>query len=294
MPTRPEPPRPSAPAVRPEPPEQEVAAIRYDVDDVLADGGSHRRTVPQVTARPGMIVEEAGGGFVGAVVACTATQLTLRDRRGRQRSFGLHPGAFLVDDRPVSLVAPETAPPAPAEVRTTNSGSIAAPRTPARVARASRLLVEGVHDAELVEQVWGDDLRVEGVVVEALHGADDLARVVADFAPGPTRRLGILLDHLVAGTKEARIAASVAHPQVLITGHPYVDVWAAVRPEVVGIEAWPDVPRGEDWKSGVATRLGYPDPGALWGRIRTSVRTWRDLDRELIRSVERLIDFVTE
>ena len=29
----------------------------------------------------------------------------------------------------------------------------------ARVARASRIFVEGRHDAELVEKVWGDDLR---------------------------------------------------------------------------------------------------------------------------------------
>jgi hypothetical protein len=262
-------------------------------DDVLADGGSHRRSIPEVVAEPGMIVEQAGGGFIGAVVACTPGELTLRDRRGRERRFGLHPGAFLVDDRPVSLVPPPAGPARTREPPTTNSGSVAVPDARARVARASRILVEGVHDAELLEQVWGDDLRIEGVVVEALHGADDLVRVVDEFAPGPTRRLGVLLDHLVEGSKEARIAASVAHPQVLITGHPYVDVWAAVRPESIGIDAWPEVPRGEDWKTGVATRLGYPDPRALWQRIRTGVRTWRDLDRELIRSVERLIDFVT-
>lgn len=259
----------------------------------MMPGTSHRRTVPEMTAAPGMIVEEAGGGFVGAVVTCTTTEITLCDRRGRERRFGLHPGAFLVEDRPVSLVPPPAAPPPAPSTRTTNSGSVALPSTRARVARASRILVEGVHDAELLEQVWGDDLRVEGVVVEALHGADDLGRVVAAFAPGPERRLGVLLDHLVEGTKEARLAAAVAHPQVLITGHPYVDVWAAVRPEVVGIGSWPEVPRGEDWKTGVATRLGYDDPAALWRRIRTGVRTWRDLDRDLIRSVERLIDFVT-
>ncbi len=31
---------------------------------------------------------------------------------------------------------------------------------------------------------------------------------------------------------------------VLIVGHPYVDVWQAIRPKVLGIEAWPAVPRG--------------------------------------------------
>ncbi|MEX2626543.1 MAG: DUF3097 family protein, partial [Ilumatobacteraceae bacterium] len=152
----------------------------------------------------------------------------------------------------------------------------------------------GVHDAELVEQVWGHDLRVEGVVVDVLHGADDLDAVVRGFRPAPDRRLGILLDHLVTGTKEWRLATSVRHPHVLVTGHPYVDVWQAVRPEVIGIGAWPQVPRGEDWKTGVATRLGFPDHHELWRRIRSSVTTWRDLDRSLIRAVEELIDFVTD
>lgn len=79
----------------------------------------------------------------------------------------------------------------------------------ARTALASRIYVEGRHDAELVEQVWGADLRVEGVVVEYLGGVDDLAAIVAEFNPGPGRRLGVLVDHLVTGSKEARIADSV-------------------------------------------------------------------------------------
>jgi hypothetical protein len=263
-------------------------------DDVLADPGAHRRSIPTVPAVPGLVVE-VPDGFVGAVVRCTADAVTLRDRRGRERRFGLHPAGFLVDDQRVTLQPPAdnaavAPPPAPA---VTNSGSVAVPAAPARIAKASRILVEGVHDAELLEQVWGDDLRIEGIVVDVLHGADDLDQVVRAFGPGPTRRLGILLDHLVPGTKEARIAATVRHPHVLVTGHPFVDVWAAVRPAVVGFEAWPEVPRGEPWKEGVARRLGVSDPQELWRRIRSSVTTWRDLDRSLIRAVEELIDFVT-
>jgi hypothetical protein len=263
-------------------------------EDVLADPGRHRRAVPRVTARAGLVVE-VPDGFVGMVVRCDAGTVTLRDRRGRERRFALHPAGFLVEDQRVTLVAPATpAPsPAPASPAVTNSGSIAVPRAPARVAKASRILVEGVHDAELLEQVWGDDLRIEGIVVDVLHGADDLDQVVRAFGPGPTRRLGVLLDHLVPGSKEARIAAAVRHPHVLVTGHPFVDVWAAVRPGAVGIEAWPEVPRGEPWKEGVARRLGVSDPQELWRRIRSSVTTWRDLDRSLIRAVEELIDFVT-
>ena len=70
----------------------------------------------------------------------------------------------------------------------------------ARVARASRIYVEGRHDAELVEKVWGDDLRIEGVVVEYLEGVDDLPGIVNRFQPGPGRRLGVLVDHLVEGS----------------------------------------------------------------------------------------------
>ena len=76
--------------------------------------------------------------------------------------------------------------------------------------------------------------------------------------------LGILVDHLVAGTKETRAAQQVAGPHVLVTGHPYVDVWEAVKPATVGIRAWPQVPRGTDWKTGVcaALRWGEPADGA--------------------------------
>jgi hypothetical protein len=270
-----------------------VSRDRYG-RDVLADPKAHRRVVPAVPAEPGLVVEVATGSFVGAVVRCDTSSVVLRDRRGRERSFRLHPAAFLIDDRPVTLVAPLPMSPPPRQApATTASGSLAVPSAPARVARAARLLVEGIHDAELIERVWGDDLRVEGVVVEVLHGADDLAGVVQAHGPSPGRRLGVLLDHLVPGSKEARLAAAVPHPHVLVTGHPFVDVWAAVRPEVLGFDAWPDVPKGEPWKPGVARRLGFADADALWRHVRASVNGWRDLDRALIGAVERLIDFVT-
>ena len=177
----------------------------------------------------------------------------------------------------------------------TASGSVAAAPRPARVARASRLLVEGIHDAELVEKVWGDDLREVGVVVERLDGMDDLADIVRDLDPGPGRRLGVLLDHLVDGSKESRAAAEVRHPHVLVTGTPFVDVWAAVRPAAIGIEAWPDVPRGVPWKAGVLDALGIAaHPGEFWRTLLGSVRTYADLDPALVGAVEQLIDFVTE
>jgi hypothetical protein len=162
------------------------------------------------------------------------------------------------------------------------------------MARASRLLVEGVHDAELVEKVWGDDLRVEGVVVELLDGADNLQEIVRSFGPRSGRRLGVLLDHLVDNSKETRIAAGVDHPDVLVTGHPYVDIWAAVKPSVVGIAAWPDVPKGQPWKEGICAALGVDDPRLFWKKILNSISSYSDLQPPLVGAVEQLIDFVTE
>jgi len=248
---------------------------------------------PEVEAVPGMRVEHRGSRYGGVVKKLERDGVLIRGRGGGERLFRLLPGAFQVEGRAVSLVRPR---PAAASPRgRTASGSVAVPGAPARVARAARILVEGVHDAELVEKVWGDDLRVEGVVVERLDGADHLADVVTAFRPGPGRRLGILLDHLVPGSKEARLAAAVAHPSVLVTGSPYVDVWAAIRPAVVGIAAWPEVPRDEEWKAGVSRRLGLEgQTWEVWRQLLGKVRSYADLEPPLVGAVERLIDFVTE
>lgn len=239
-----------------------------------------------------MVVEHRPSGVTGAIVELAHGGLTLRDRHGRDHLVRMAPGAFMVDGRIVTLVV-ERAAPTPQAPTITASGSIAVDGAPARIARASRILVEGVHDAELVEKVWGDDLRIEGVVVERLDGMDDLLPVVRGFGPRPGRRLGILLDHLVPGSKEQRAADAIDHPDVLITGHPYVDVWQAVRPSVLGIDAWPEVPKGEVWKDGVCRRLGVGDPSAFWRRILASVSSYRDLEAPLVGAVEQLIDFVT-
>ncbi len=162
------------------------------------------------------------------------------------------------------------------------------------MARASRIYVEGRHDAELVERVWGDDLRDAGVVVESLDGVDDLPAIVAGFGPGPERRLGVLVDHLVDGSKESRIAAGVRSPYVLVAGHPFIDVWAAVKPAAAGIDAWPRIPPGTPWKEGVLAAIGWPeDTGRAWQRILRSVRSLTDLEPEFLGRVEELIDFVT-
>ncbi|MFR9724949.1 DUF3097 domain-containing protein [Streptomyces sp. MS19] len=258
-----------------------------------------RRTpVPEVPADHGLVVEEAATGFCGAVVRCERTAqgdtVTLEDRFGALRVFPLEPRGFLIDGRAVTLTRPVRRPAAPAGPARTASGSLAVPGARARVARAGRIYVEGRHDAELVEKVWGDDLRIEGVVVEYLEGVDGLPGVVEEFGPGPDARLGVLVDHLVPGSKESRIAASVSGEHVLVVGHPFIDVWAAVKPASVGITAWPDVPRGQDWKTGVCRALGWPEnTGAAWQRILGGVHSFRDLEPALLGPVEHLIDHVT-
>ncbi|BBX96716.1 DUF3097 domain-containing protein [Mycobacterium lacus] len=270
---------------------------RYGTD-VLAAG---RRKV-RSTEHPvelGMVVEDVETGYVGAVVRLEYGRIYLEDRHGRTRGFALGPG-YLLEGRPVILTAPRRS--APAVAKRTASGSVAVPGARARVARASRIYVEGRHDAELVAQVWGADLKIEGVVVEHLGGVDDLVNIVAEFGPGPRRRLGVLVDHLVEGSKEARIADAVRRgpggPHTLVVGHPYVDIWQAVKPQRLGLAAWPAVPRHVEWKHGVCEALGWPhadraDIANAWRRIRSRVRDWNDLQPALIGRVEELIDFVT-
>ena len=268
--------------------------------DVLAAGrelsrrrnsGPGQRQVPKVEAERGLVVEDSEGRFCGAVVGYEKGAVTLEDRHGKRRVFPLTPAAFLLEGQPVTLIPP--AAPASRPTRTA-SGSVAAPSARAKVARASRIYVEGKHDAELVEKIWGDDLRDVGVVVEYLEGIDDLPAIVKSFSPAPGRRLGVLVDHLVTGSKETRIAASVRSPDVLIVGHPFIDIWAAVRPSAVGIAAWPDVPPGQPWKEGVLRAIGWPlEVPPAWQRILRSVTSYADLEPELLGRVEELIDFVT-
>lgn len=266
-----------------------------------------RRATPpppqEVPATPGTIAEHRASGVSGEVVRVESGAVVLRDWRGRERAFPLRPAAFLVDDRPTTLVSPARATARrdadhredrDATQRWSASGARTPVRAAAKVASPHRILVEGTHDAELLERVWGDELREAAVVVEPLGGADHLAAAVRAFGPGRDRRLGVLLDHLVPGTKEHRLAQEVRQPWVLVTGHPFVDVWQGVRPHVAGLSAWPEVPKGQDWKAGICAALGEPEPALLWRRLLRSVRTYADLERDLVGAVERLLDFLIE
>ncbi|WP_018118890.1 DUF3097 domain-containing protein [Corynebacterium mastitidis] len=264
----------------------------YGGDILSGHARRQRPSYPEVPARPGEVVEVPAQDFVGAIVGTERTYdgdfVRLEDRRGTQRLFHMRPGAFLYEGERVSLTryVPPRAP------ERSNSGSRRVRNLEAKVAAPSRIWVEGVHDAAIVEKIWGHDLRVEGVVVEYLEGLDHLPERLEEFRPGPGRRVGVLADHLVEGSKETRLTRQVG-PHVLVTGHPYIDIWEAVKPQRLGLRAWPTVPYGEDWKTGVCRRVGWSDPKEGWSRVYGAVGSFRDVDSTLIGAVERLVDFVT-
>jgi hypothetical protein len=246
---------------------------------------------PIVDARVGMRVSHRGSRFSGTVKSVRPNELAIVGNTGLVRNFPLEPGAFVVDGAPVTLRRAPSA--ASAATARTASGSVAVPGARARVARAARIVVEGVHDAELLEKVWGDDLRIEGIVVERLDGLDHIEAFLTEFGPGPRRRLGVLVDHLVAGSKEARVAQRWSSPYVLFTGTPYVDVWTAVRPRALGLERWPEIPKGQPFKEGVCAALGYDEPRQFWKHLLHAVESYKDLEADVVGAVEQLIDFIT-
>ena len=263
-------------------------------DPIDLDAPRHSKpTYPQVAAAMGVVVEHRGTGTVGAILSFKPQQIVIRDRHGRDHTLVPRDGSFLVDGQPVSLRQP-TRHEIEAQPQFTASGSVDIGAVPARMARASRIWVEGIHDAELIEKVWGDDLRLEGIVVQQMEGMDDLVERISAFGPRPGRRVAVLLDHLVEGSRESRAAAQISNPDVLITGHPYVDVWQTIRPSVVGIEAWATIPMGVDWKTGIMSHFGFRgESGVFWKKLLHEVSSFRDLEQPMIGAVEQMIDFVT-
>ena len=292
---------------------------RYGSDVLSGDWKSRgRKLVREVPLERDMVLEDPASGWAGAVVRLEAGNVELEDWKGRTRSFPFS-GQFLLEGELVRLGRPQApvgrsaaasdrsggtvrfAGSGPDRARTA-SGSFAPEQQRARVALPSRIMVEGRHDAELVEKVWGADLRVEGVVVEYLEGVDNLADVLDEFRPDRGRRVGVLVDHLVPGSKESRFAEAVMRGKwgrhVLVVGHPFVDVWQSVKPARLGMTAWPTIPRSVEWKHGICEHLGWPhgsqaDIAHAWQRILGQVRTYADLEPALLGRVEELIDFVT-
>lgn len=283
--------------------------------DPHRDGPNARRPRSQkVHIEYGMVLEDVASGWVGAVVRVEKSGgqhiVELEDRRGSRRSFPLGPG-FWLEGKPIDALPPRVpiTAAAPASGLTsmggralTNSGSVAGPREKAKVARASRIWVEGKHDAELIQHVWGEDLAHVGVAIQLLDGVDNLEEILVDFQPTNEVRAGVLVDHLVPGSKESRVADAIHQRwggSVLVLGHPFVDIWQAIKPERVGLTRWPDIPRHIDIKKGTLAALRLPhetqaDIAIGWKKILGTVRNYKDLSPDLLGPVEALIDFVTE
>ena len=206
------------------------AGVLSDPLDLDAKPKRPAQTYRSVKVPFGTRVMHRATGTYGNVLRILDQVVILEDAFGRERGVSRLPGGFTLQGETVTLIgvtAPADA--ASPTVRKTASGSIAANDQSAKVARGSRIWVEGDHDARMVERVWGDDLRDLAIVVEPLGGIDDVDAAVRSFGPTDERRLGILVDHLVDGSKESRIVASIDDPNVLIVGHPYVDIWQCVR-----------------------------------------------------------------
>ena len=271
--------------------------MSYDASGMLSDpldpnAPRRKRDYPVVVARRGVVLEDRTTGVVGALVSFAPPRLVLRDRYGKDHTVRYADGSVRADidnkGVPCKLVLPKTepegrrSPPADRSMQ-----AMFPPESPAPAESGSRHPRRRTHREGL-----GRRLARRGVVVEQLEGADDLAERVRGFRPGDRRRLGILLDHLVDGSKESRIAAEIDDRNVRITGHPYVDIWQAVKPSVIGIDHWPEVPKGQPWKEGVITPRDHGDPASFWKHVLGKVTSWKDLETPLLGAVEELIDFV--
>ena len=268
---------------------------------------AQRIKVRQQAAKPGLVIEETDSGWVGAIIRTEKSGgvhlVVLEDRHGKTRSFPLGFG-FLLEGDPVELIPARPVAPTASTPQRTASGSRARASTTATVARAAKFWVEGTHDAELVEKIWGEDLREVGVAVEPIGGIDELYRMIEAFGPTRKSRLAVLVDHLVPGSKETRIVEQVAKnpvwsDTVLVLGHPYVDVWQSVKPKALGIARWPQIDRSVEWKRGVLAAFGLPhqnqrDVAHGWKLILSRVKNYADLEPAFLGRVEELIDFLTQ
>ena len=275
---------------------------RYGSDVLNTDWRAPRRgRAVEISADKGLVVEEVTTDWCGEIVAVERDlgTVTLEDRRGKRRTFPIGTG-FLLEGVPVILVPPARSGPA-AQTRTA-SGSVAVPGTrPASPGPAGSSSRAGTTPSSS-RRSGATTCASRASSWSTSRASTTSPSTCATSGPGPERRVGVLVDHLVAGSKESRIAASVAKSpvgkHVLIVGHPFIDIWAAVKPARLGIKAWPTVPRTIEWKHGVCQQLGWPhrdqaDIARAWKHILGRVRSFADLEPSLLGRVEELIDFVT-
>jgi hypothetical protein len=203
-----------------------------------------RVTYPAVQAKPGLIIEHRPSGQVGFIVRADHASVVLRDKTGRDHALRYLPGAFVVDGTAVTLIPPD---------------------------RTARLLIAGVEGAQLIEGMWGDELRAEGVSVQHFDPWQSVTDAIETWRPGPGRRLGVLTG--------ARDPLDITMTHVLVIAIPFPEIWLAVKPKVLGMTGWPNDP------------AATPEP--VRQRLVGSVRGYGDLDPALVGAVEALVDFMT-
>ncbi len=158
----------------------------------------------------GMLVEDRSSHFTGDVVRWSAEGVTLQDRHDYVRHFGWKPGGFLLEGRPVTLVRPGRA---TATQRHHGVGldrrRPGAPRWLGRAGSGSRASTtpscSSTCGVTICASSASSSSRCTGPTIWRLR--------CAGFGPATERRLGVLLDHLVAGSKESRIAATVTRSE---------------------------------------------------------------------------------
>ena len=112
---------------------------------------------------------------------------------------------------------------------------------------------------------------------------------VDEFAPAPRRTLADPGRPPGPGIQGDAARRRRGRPHVLVVGHPFVDIWQCVRPKAMGIEAWPEVPRGEDWKAGICGRWVGESRRRL-ARVISAVDSFADLEPQLVGAVETALD----
>ena len=245
----------------------------------------HRLARPEARPRRrgaaelGAVVEEVTTDWCGEIVAVDRDlhTLTLEDRRGKRRTFPLGPG-FLLEGRPVILAAPvRGGGPGEADAYGVRLGRRPRRQGPGRPGQPD--LRRGPARRRAGREGLGrrpaDRGRGRGVPRRRRRPRPTTC---ATSGPAPSAGSACSSTTWCAGSKESRIAQRIAKSpvgkHVLIVGHPFIDIWAAVKPERLGLQRWPDVPAQHRVEEGrlPAARLAAPRPGRHRPRLEAHPR----------------------
>ena len=206
------------------------------------------------------------------------------------------PAAFLLDGRPVTLVRPAARRPAArGPGARTASGSFAVAGAPARVARASRIWVEGVHDAALRRTDLGRRPARRGRRGRTARRHRRPGRARARRSARPASG-GSACSSTTSWPAARRRASSPSVPRTPTRARHR----PPLRRRLAGGEAdrarhrrVADGAARHRLEDGICAALGVSDPREMWRRVLAGVDSYADVEVPLLRAVEELIDFVT-